>query len=320
MQENKELAKAIIIALSFTLLIAFLGMGVQGGGEYKFNLLKAKEGCENEDNQQACEDYTPLFHYLANLFSFSDNSFWFFVVFLFAFVIPMIFYYLTKNAMSVWLYISSTSSFYFFIDGVFPQGLALGICLLIFAVKDWRIQALLVLAGALTHGHGFYLALTAFLLNRTWIYIEANEFDFNKILLSCSGIFGNFRPEILDTKIEEIGGLVIAKAYPISIANILSLFSKMFPLPFWIISFWYSIKKRWRWDLLIMALFAIAFAFIPGGSHRSWYLVPYMLIPATSMFYKDLEGSDAKFLFIAFTVFMFIIQIWSWWNYKILCQ
>ena len=247
MKENKELAKSIVIALAFTLLIAVLGISVQGGGEYVFNFQKAAGDC-GETNE--CETYTPLFHYLASWFAFSENSFWFFTVFLFGFAIPMIFYYLTKNSMSVWLYISSSSAFYYLIDGVFPQGLALGLCLLIFAVKDWRIQSLLVLAASLSHGHGFYLGLTAFLLNRAWIYAEANKFDFREIFLSCSGIFGLDRPDILDMKIDTVIGttVTVAKAYPITITNVLSLFSKMFPLPFWIVSFWYSIKKRYRWD------------------------------------------------------------------------
>jgi len=311
--ENKELEKAIIIALAFTLLIVVLGKGLQGGGEYNFNYLKAQSGCDNVDDVIACEVYTPLFHILASPFAFSDNSFWYFSVVLLGFLIPLTFYFLTKNWFSVWLYYSTSSTFYFLIDGVMPQALAMGLCLLILTVKDWRIQIGILLLSSIAHSQGFLLCLTALIANRVWLLISSNKWSWNNILLSCSGIFGTARPEILD---ERIAG---TNAYHITLTNILSLFIKIFPFPLYIIAFYYSIKNKYRLDLIAMAILALAFSFLPGGSHRSWYLIPMMLIPSVSMFYTDLNKRHKLWVF-SITVFLFIMQVWSWWNYKILCQ
>lgn len=310
MIEDIQIKKAIVIALSFTLLIVVLGQGIQGGGEYKFNYLKAQDKCEETGKVEDCESYTPLFHIIAHPFAFSENAFWYFSVVLLGFIIPLIFYFLTKNWFSVWLYYSTSSAFYFLIDGVMPQALAMGLCLLILTVKDWRIQIGILLLSSMAHGHGFIMCLTALIVNRVWLLITNDEDSWNNILLSCSGVFGTARPETLDTKI--LG----PSAYPITITNILSLFTKIFPFPLYIIAFYYSIKHKYRLDLITMAIIALVFGI---SSHRSWYLIPMMLIPSVSMFYMSLNKRHKLWL-LGFTILTFIFQVWSWWNYKILCQ
>ena len=228
--------KSILIASIFVLLIAFLGQDYIGGGEHTFNYMKAKIGCIEEYKTQECETYTPLFHILASPFTFQEKQFWFFCVFLFGFIMPLSFYYLTKHWISVWLFISSTSAFYYLIDGVYPQALAMLICILIFAVKDWRWQSVLVLLATMAHGHGFWLGMTAFTLNRAWIILEPKikDISFRDIMLGCSSVFGLNKPEILDQQVQiDAIGKLGSGAYHINFANILSLFTKIFPLPFW---------------------------------------------------------------------------------------
>lgn len=321
-KKGKQFKKALLIALLFVFLIAFLGKGYQGGGEYKFNFLKTQDKCKETGAVKNCEEYTPLFHILASPFAFSENSFWYFSVILLGLIIPMIFYFLTKNWFSVWLYYSTTSAFYFLIDGVMPQALALGLCLLILTVKDWRLQLAILFVSIFAHGHGFLLVLTAFIVNRIWLLIIDKECNWNNILLSCSGVFGLARPEILDTKIVTENTIIRGPAaYHITLTNIVSLFTKIFPAPLYVIAFYYSVKHKYRIDLIVMAGLALLFGFLPGGSHRSWYLIPMMLIPAVSMFYMDENLSKRHKLWLfSFTVLTFILQVWSWWNYKILCQ
>ena len=314
--------KSILIASIFVLLIAFLGQDYIGSGEHTFNYMKAKIGCIEEYKTQECETYTPLFHILASPFTFQEKQFWFFCVFLFGFIMPLSFYYLTKHWISVWLFISSTSAFYYLIDGVYPQALAMLICILIFAVKDWRWQSVLVLLATMAHGHGFWLGMTAFTLNRAWIILEPKikDISFRDIMLGCSSVFGLNKPEILDQQVQiDAIGKLGSGAYHINFANILSLFTKIFPLPFWIISIWYSLKYKIRWDMFAMALIALVFAFTSSGSHRSWYLIPLMFIPALSEFYINLSFKY-KCIFLIFTIGCFVLQIWMWFNYKTLCQ
>ena len=159
---NTQTSKAVALAALFTFIFAFFAGNFAGGGDYSFHFEKAKNDCENLND--ACEIYAPLFSWIAKPFAFHPNAFFFFTVFLIGFVTPMLLFLLSKNWLSVWFYYSITSYYWFFIDGIFAQALAMILLLLVLFLKDWKQQALMVLLAILSHGTGFFLVLITFLL------------------------------------------------------------------------------------------------------------------------------------------------------------
>lgn len=265
-----------------------------------------------------CEGYTPLFHWLASAFSFSNHAFFYFNVILFGGLLPLILFFISKKATSVWLYYSSTSFFYYHIDGVFPQGIAILLLLIVLSLKDWRKQLLFVPLGILAHSHGVYVVLIGILASNIWRIHK--KFGWKNILLGCSGVFGNNRPEILAEKItypDLSGGTQVlgSGSYPIEWGILLSLFTKFFPLPFWYFAIKTYLKKR-RLDLLIVAGFSLVAGV--AMNHRMFYVIPLVLIPGVSWYFEKLSLKK-KVLFLLFTVLLFGFQLYSWFNSRWSC-
>ena len=240
-------------------------------------------------------------------------------------------YNLTRQWIVVWFYFSTTSFFWFHIDGVFPQGLAILFAMLILGTKDWRIQIGLIGLATLTHSHGFHLGLIAFISNQLWLLFKHDiqkkgkftskiKDKFMKVFLGCSGIFGNAGPKFLEERIVinfgDISKPLGGGAYPLQIVNILALFTKIFPLPLWLISLYYYIKSKQRWDLVLMVLLVLmAGTFFSTSSHRVFYVIPLLLLPGLTWFYNKTRKRN-KAVILLFSVGVFIIQVWSWVNIR----
>lgn len=292
------------------LFVVFLAK-YRGGGDYDFHLEKAIGDCSSRNG---CETYAPLFHWLAGPFSFHENAFFYFALFLLAFVTPMLLYLITKDWLVVWLYFSTTSYFWFFINGIFAQALAMIFLLLVIYFKDWRLQALVVLLSAIAHGHGFFLCLVAFIC----IHLvkafggKLKELGWVKVLPACSGTFGANPPEILN---EPVDGLVTT-GEQFRVVDGLIAFTKIFPFPLMIVAVWWVINKKEYLELLLIALVAMVAGF--WISHRAFYVMPLVLLPVIVKWSRSLESKWFKG-FIALTIIFFIYQLYSWLNYKWVC-
>ena len=310
---DKDTSKALIIAAVFTAFFAFFA--TPGGGDYSFHFEKSINGCENLGTN--CDSYTSGFHVLAWLFSFHEDAFFYFVIFLLAFVTPMLLHWITKNWVVVWLYFATTSYFWFLIDGIFPQALAGIALLLILGLKDWRIQSVVVLLSILIHSQAFFLSLLGFFAVHAYHAFKKEEtsIDGKKLFPACSGIFGQNRPEILGEQI----ALHTSGGYKFTYGNALIVFTKIFPLPF----FYWSVKHLWterkRLDLVLIAFVSLAMGLFV--SPRVFYVMPLVLLPGLAWFYQKLSKEEKwkKYGFILFTIASFVLQLYSWVNFRQVC-
>ena len=310
---DQDTSKALIIAAVFTALFAFFA--TPGGGDYAFHFDKAATGCDNLGSN--CDSYTPGFHALAWVFSFHEDAFFYFVIFLLAFVTPMLLHWITKNWVVVWLYFATTSYFWFMVDGIFPQALAGVALLLILGLKDWRIQSVVVLLSILVHSQAFFLSLLAFFAVHAYHAFKKDGVNIGgaKLFPACSGLFGKNRPEILGEQVARhtSGG------YKFTYADALIVFTKIFPLPF----FYWSVKHLWterkRLDFILVAFAALVMGFFV--SPRVFYVIPLALLPGLAWFYQKLskEQKWKKHAFILLTIVSFAFQLYSWANFREVC-
>jgi len=277
------------------------------GGDYDRHFYKAKNGCEGSETvgwgEEACETYSPLFHVIAQPFTYHQNAFFYFVLLILGLITPLILFWFTKEWLSVVLYFTTTVYFYFSIDGFFPQALAGIILLLIFLVRDWRIQVALVLLSIFAHGHAFLLCLIAFVLT------NFKRGFLNNAFLGCSSTFGANKPEIFNTNIEGF----ITTGVPFQLNHALIFFARIFPFPFLVCSVWYSVNKKYKNELLLMALVCFVAGFTV--SHRAFYFIPLLLIPSLTMFALGLKGKQ-RILFWLVVVASFVYLFGGWINFK----
>ena len=307
---ENETSKAVALAALFTFIFAFFASSFAGGGDYSFHLEKARNDCTNLG--EACEIYAPLFSWIAKPFAFHENSFFFFVVFLLAFVVPMILYLLTERWIVVWLYFSTSSFFWFFIDGIFAQALAFILLLLVLYFKDWRLQGLMVLIAITAHGHGFYLVLLAFLLKNLFEIGEKNPLN---LLFPCSGVFGINKPVILT---QEIDGL-ITTGKSFTVADALIPFTKIFPFPYMFLAVRQAFKDK---KYVYLVLFVVALVSGFWISHRIFYLIPLVLLPSLAEWAVKLKEKNVNhyYLFLLSTLVAFGFQLYSWLQFKLVCS
>ena len=312
---DTQTSKAIALAALFTLVFAYFGATLAGGGDYSFHFEKSINGCENLGVK--CEIYAPLFSWVANPFTFHENAFFFFVVFLFAFVTPMLLFLLSKNWLSVWLYFSITSYYWFVIDGIFAQGLAMILFLLVLILKDWKHQAIIVLLAITSHGSGFFLVLIAFLVKNLLSKENVSEF-FDELkkkklmkIFPCSGVFGLQRPEILSQPID--GLITTGKAF--TIGNLLIPFTKILPLPYAFFGVRQALRDK---DYHIVVLFFVVIVIGFWMSHRIFYLLPLILIPSLVSWFGTLNRTHRS-IFLLSTLVVFGFQLYSWLNFKLVC-
>lgn len=299
---NDELGVAVFIVLGFCIFFTAVFLNDINGGDFGFHFEKAKNGCLNLRDD--CQIYAPLFHWVSGPFAFHENSFRYFSVFLVGILTPISLFLLSKKWISVWLYFSVTSYFYFFVDGIYSQALAHLLFLAVLISKDWKLDFVFLLLATLAHGHGFFLVAFGILCKN----IPFDRLSIEKIVPACSGIFGRDRPSVLDDRV----GQLVTTGESFTWAHLLILFTKIIPLPF----FYFGVKKviedRKFQIMAMVAGFLFAGTFI---SHRVYYLVPLVLIGPLAEYYQGLSGWG-KQGFLAITVLFFSMNIYSWVNFK----
>lgn len=313
--EGHNLQKAGVIILLFVLAFSYFGLQFAGGGDYEFHYEKSLNGCSQED--EACQKYAPLFHWIAGPFTFHEKAFYYFVLFLLAIVIPFLLFLIARHWLVVWLYFSTTSFYWFFIDGLFAQAVALILFLLVFVVKDWRLRGAILVLSIFSHGHGFFLVLIALIAIYLWQIIEP-FLERRRILkevfgfFPCSGVFGVNKPEVLS---QPVGDLTTT-GVSFTVADALIPFTKIFPFPYFLLALkelWDS-KQNWHYLLLFPVILVAGF----WVSHRIFYVLPLVLLHPLTDFAVRLVGWK-KGLFFLSTLLVFGFQLYSWLNRKLVC-
>ena len=300
---NQKLKKALFVCCLFILVFSYFFSGIfPSGGYYDRHFFKAKNGCIGSEivywDKEPCESYAPLFHWLARPFTFHENAFFYFVIILIGLITPLLLFALTKNWLSVILYFTTTTYFYFMIDGFFSQAIAGILLLTIFLTKDWRIQTIILLLSIFSHGHGFLLCLTAFLIT-----------NFKNGFFSCSATFGANKPQIFESPIEGM----VTTGTQFTVSHALVFFARIFPLPSLVFSVWYAVTKKYRLDLLVMSIVCFAGGFLI--SHRTFYFIPLLLIPSLTMFASEQKGNwKTGFWLLVFVSFLYLFG--GWINFK----
>lgn len=334
---QNQLIKALVVVFIFTLGFSYFLLYTieKEHADYGRHFFKASTDCKGDaekygweindwQGQNTCETYAPLFHWLAKPFAFDMKTFNYFLAILIFIATPLTLVYISRHWISAWFFFATTHYAWYFIDGAYPQALANLLAIAILIEKDWKIDIILALLATISHSHGFILALvvlTAKYFNKlnikeTIIKITGKIKFFGLVLLQCSGIFGNKRPEILETKVEDIiGGHVTNTGSPMELRDPLQFVTRTFPVMY----IYWAVKKAWqknRIDLIIIAVFAIIGGFTTSA--RMFYVVPLALIPALSWFYKDLNPNQKKW-FILLTIANFLFLLWAFVNLKQTC-
>lgn len=300
---EKDKAKAIVLLILFTTLFYFSISYFARGGDFLFHLQKASGNCF-ENN---CLIYAPLFHWLGAPFAFHENAFMGFALLIIGVITPWLLFKQEKNWLTVWFYFTTSSYFWFFIDGIYSQALAHVFFLAILVNKEFKYDVLFLGLATLAHGHGFYLAALAILGKNLFHALKEDKW----FLPACSGVFGHNSPEVLT---QQVNGLM-THGQPFTIANILLPFTKIYPFFYWFLSVFQVFKER-RWE----TLFLVGSILILGLliSHRIFYLIPLLLIPGLVRFTMGTSVFGRRIV-LGSSLLVFGFQLFSWVNFKLLC-
>ena len=301
--DDKNKSKAILLLIVFTVLYLLVIQPIIISHWEKTDLhrhlIKAQGDCENAEqagwSKEACERYKPLLGILGNVFSGSIELFSIYGFIIIGILIPATLFWITKNWISILFYFTTTSFFYYHIDGIYAQALATLFAIMILGTKDWRLELILVILAALSHGHGLQLALLILILK----YLP-------KGMLACTGTFGNTTPEIFNQTINPIGGINT------TIASIIHPFTRITPIPFLILGFYQNIKDK-KTELLLLTIIGIIGGFVI--STRVFYIVSIPMIIGLSSFYMQNKEKWGNHLILG-AVIMGIYQLYAYLNLK----
>lgn len=293
--------KTLTLSLLFCIPLILLGATFFQGGDYIFHFQKASVGCDSSaltiEQQEACKVYTPLFHWLAIPFSFSENAFFYFTIFLFIIVSPLVIFYYSKSWYSTLLYFGASNYVFYFMDGIFPQAVANLFLFILFFTKDRRIEIAIIPLLILTHGSALIAGIALLFFKHV---------DLKGWL--CSSVFLNNKPEAVYEKIGSTGGI------DFSVNNILHFFTLTFPFPFMIIALKETWDKNQRYFGVLVFLIFMGFIY----ANIVWYLSFLIAIPAMSSYYQS-RGFLGRACLIVFTLAFGIIQFYLFWNYHTYC-
>lgn len=293
------------------LFLSILPTTIFNGGDFERHFEKSKNGCEEIENWNNCEGYHSLYHKIAFFFSFNEKIFYYFNLFLFAFLTPLLLIFLAKNQMAGFFYFTTTNYFFYFMDGIFSQGMTMLLGLGMLLTDDKRIQLIILALMSLAHGHGFFLGLI-FFIAKNIPFKEIEEIPYkifkkNNNFLLCSGLFGTNKINILKNEIN-----ISAGGYPWKIENIIHPFTKIFPFPFIFLALKsFFEKKQYCYTLLI-------FSSIIGGfiiSNRVFYVFSLIGIIGLTQYYEETTNNQKKLILFS-SIFIGFIQWFSFFNFK----
>mgnify|MGYP000226890898 CR=1 FL=1 len=294
--------KALLLCMGFFLLFSFFLDWIGNGADSQFHFYKARGKCAPSHPIWACKNYPTIFHILASLYAVRLELFKFFILFLFAFVTPMLLFLMCRKPVVVLLYFAS-SYFYAISAQMFAQGLALIFLLGIFATKNDLLRIAFLAIGIATHSHAFWLLAPAYFL----LLLEENK----KLgFLQCSPFWGKQgAPEPLNKPI-----ISIDPPQALKMNTILSFFAKICPLPFLII----GLKELWK-NREIAKFGIIAFSAIASVyNYRTLYVIPLLIMPAVACYHSRISKKKKRWLNLLILLFV-AFQFEQFVAFNIIC-
>lgn len=309
MNVQDNLRVALIICLIFTVAFSMVPEQYQAKNyDWLAHFHKARGQMRGGGDDRDLLTYPPLGHMVGSVFTFREEHFYFYLLMLIGIVTPMLVFFLSgRNWVSVLLYFTATSYFYFMEGGLVPQAFV-GILLLIaILVKDWRVRAVLIPLSVLTHSVG----LQAMGLTLIVLFIFENKlYTLLPFFPGCSGYFGNNRPDaILDAQIVPATS---PASRSLRVSYFLRLIVDIFPLPFLLIAV-KELKNRPKLLALVVLYLLLGLA-----HYRIFFFAPLVGIPGLVMFYEKLTSKN-RLLFLGFSLLYGILQVYWWASYKLNC-
>jgi len=295
--------------LFFSLIIPMEWIGESN--DYWFHLARAK-GMQNCSDQGftdwTCTNYPPAFHWLAGPFAFSETAFKLFILFLFAFLTPLLLFFSCKKALVVPAYFA-TSYFYTIQAQLYAQGLTMLLLILMFMPLPWKkgkwiVRGALVVIAPYVHSNAFPLLAFSFVVLLVEDLIKGKAWK--KLgFLQCSPFWGQ-TPAWSNTQVSPVAYAPQA----LTINSILSFFVKGCPVPF----LFFGLKKMWMekaMPVLIVVLLCGIMAEI--NNNRILLCIPLLVLPYAirEPFFEKKRGLLLILALMAFQLEQFIaFNIW----------
>jgi len=301
--------KAIIIAIAGLVFFNFFFVNYVGLFSTSVDYVQMYS-CTTEgvfiENIESCSTYPPLFMFIAKMFSVREIFFKQLILFLFAFVMPLVLYKITKEPITVWFYFSTINFFYAIItSGFFSQGLSMILIFSMFFLKGWKRMAILPLT-IIAHSTSFLIAIVVYLLialeeyyNKT--YPNKKIFGELKKFFVCSPFWGIVPKEFNSV----INQTVLDDGFT-SINIVLSVLFKRIPIFFFIPAI-YKFYKEKMFALFLLSIFFIVVGFFIHA--RSFYFAGLPMVIGLTYFYKDCCKTKKKIILLGSIVyFVFFVQ------------
>ena len=304
--KNKERAIAII-AISLIIFLTTIQPVLLKSNEgdlssIRNHMLKAQGKCEEANekgwSEEACESYRPLLGIITAPFSGSIITFTIIMFIIIGVITPLILFWITDKWITVLFYFTLTNYFYTTMDGIYAQALAMAIALFLLKSKSVKIDILILALLALTHGTGFALGA---------IFFVAKHLP--KAFLICTGVFGSNTPKIVE---EQIKSDPIYAGSTMNLANLIHVFTKVFPFPVLLIAFWQNLKDK-DYHLIIILIASIAAGLTLQT--RAFLVIPLIGIIGFTSFYNS-QKDKGKFLIIVASLIWGLFNFISYINVK----
>lgn len=310
---KSQLKKALLVCVFFLLFFSLIPLSWHRVGDFNFHFEKAGENCTGVYEEQRCDSYYPLLHFLGAPFSFSPHAFANFLMILVVFITPLILFFFTRKWITVWFYFSATQYVYAIQAGAYPQALV-GIFLLLFLfTKNPYLKFPILVFALLAHSQGFVLLLIVWVVQ---LFFD-NFKSIKSFFPACSAIFGK---QAVDPIGQQVSINIINKQgfqlihFPLK--DVANFFVRTFPFPFLVAAVW-QLKKDKNYALI--AVTAIAFYYgLAVGQSRIFLVVPLILLPALTSFYSNLDKKWKKW-FVVLSIITFVINFGTWFMFKVNC-
>lgn len=301
-KESKRKIVLIILAASIVFLFLMQPILIDKWEQSDAHRHQIKSnGCVGYENAawniDSCNGYWPLLGIVSAPFSGNPHLFSSFMFIIIGVATPLALFWLSKkNWISVLLYFTSTTYFFYMLEGFYAQAFVIFLSLILLKVSDWRIEFVLVLAMMMSQSQGLFLGVLILMVK----YIPKTGF------LSCSGVFGANTPVFLTEKATDIG----KSGMGLTFGQILHVFTRIMPAPLLLLGVWQNFKDGNHGFNFIILVSIVGGFFI---DIRMFYLMPLLVIVGLSSYYSTLIRKHRNY-FVLILLGLGAFNVYSFWN------
>lgn len=225
---------------------------------------------------------------------------------MFAFILPLVLFKITREPIAIWFYFSASSFFWGLITAsYFAQTLGFIIVLGMYFVK-WPARVILLALCILTHSTMFFVGLAFLLLLSIQDYLLSNKKWVEWLMAACSPFWGQVPKQMEETVIETKMVSAHSLDGAVTINTLLSVIAKRTPLPF----LWFSVKELVkRREIALLGL--LLFMFIAGFTYhdRAFHFAALPMVCGLSWYYsKTSRKMKLGLLLLSGAYFVFNLQ------------